>query len=258
MELFDPPDEVEAKCAALARMLRSASHVVAFTGAGVSTGAGIPDFRSGLNTVLPTGPGLWELPKVDRPSILEQCAKATPGRAHRALQRLWAAGVVKHVISQNVDGLHRKSGIPVEALSELHGNIFAERCTRCSTEFERDFSTICPGGLTGRSCERAGCAGPLRHSGVGFGDDLPQDILREAWRQCERADLCLVLGSSVTVTPASEMPAWVASRWRGTAGRGLVIVNLQPTPCDGKAELRINGLVDDVLERVEALLTGRG
>merc|ERR1719382_866293 len=191
-------------------------------------------------------------------NILEQCAKARPGPSHQVLYRLWRAGVLKHVISQNVDGLHRKSGIPAEALSELHGNIFVERCTRCGWEVEREFNTICPGGLTGRTCENGSCGGPLQHTGVGFGQDLPPKVVRRAWAECEKADLCLALGSSITVTPASDMPAWVAERNARRSGRGLVIVNLQATPCDDQAALRVNGLVDDVLVRVEHLLLQRG
>lgn len=260
VEYFDQPAELELKCALLAQMIASARHMIAFTGAGISTGAGIADFRSGRNTVLPTGPGLWELPKADRPAgnILEQCARARPGRTHKVLFRLWKAGLLKHIISQNVDGLHRKSGIPAEALSELHGNIFVERCVLCSAEFERDFNTITPGRFTGRSCERGTCRGALCHTGVGFGEDLPEAAMRRAWRESESADLCLALGSSITVTPASDMPALVAHRHKRRRDQGLVIVNLQATPCDEHAALRVNGLVDDVMARVEALLCEKG
>jgi NAD-dependent SIR2 family protein deacetylase len=168
---------------------------------------------------------------------------------------LWQAGILKHIISQNVDGLHRKSGISSSSLSELHGNIFVERCTQCGQEYERDYNVICPGGFTGRHCDQGrACGGRLRHSGVGFGDDLPEKIVQKAWAESERADLCLALGSSITVTPASEMPAWVARRHQQSPSKGLVIVNLQATPCDKQALLRVNGMVDDVMERVEAHL----
>jgi len=259
VEYFDTPAESEAKCVRLAKMIASAKHVIAFTGAGISTGTGIADFRSGLNTKLPTGPGMWERPKCERPEgILEQCVRAQPGRTHGVLFRLWQQGILKHIISQNVDGLHRKSGVPVEALSELHGNIFVERCVRCGHEHERDYNVICAGGFTGRICDQSNCAGRLRHSGVGFGDDLPERIIRKAWQESECADLCLALGSSITVTPASEMPACVAQRHRQSPSTGLVIVNLQATPCDTQAVLRVNGLVDDVMERVEAILLEQG
>ncbi|CAE8610233.1 unnamed protein product [Polarella glacialis] len=255
VEYFDSAAELEAKCQRLASMIRGARHVIAFTGAGISTGAGIADFRSGMNTKLPTGPGLWELPKSVKPEgILEQCVRAKPGRTHILLFRLWKAGILKHVISQNVDGLHRKSGIPGSAMSELHGNIFVERCTACGWEYERDFNTICPGGFTGRNCEQRGCAGKLRHSGVGFGQDLEEHIVNKAWSETESADLCLALGSSITVTPASEMPVLVTKNHRRDSTKGLVIVNLQATPCDQTAALRVNGMVDDVMERVVEIL----
>ena len=259
-EFFDTEAELHQKCQQLAEMLLAARHVIAFTGAGISTGAGIADFRSGTNTSLPTGPGLWERPKSSGTpkNILEQCVEAKPGRTHMVLFRLWQANVLKHIISQNVDGLHRKSGIPSACLSELHGNIFVERCTKCGMEFERSFNTICSGGFTGRFCEKVNCQGPLKHSGVGFGDDLPQRIVNEAWAQTEAADVCLALGSSITVTPASEMPTWMARKHRKNRRAGLVIVNLQATPCDNMAALRINGMVDDVMELVEAKLRVMG
>jgi len=258
-EFFDTKPELEAKCEKLAQMISKARHVIAFTGAGVSTGAGIADFRSGMNTSLPTGPGLWERPKGETPSnILEQCVQARPSPTHGFLFRLWKVGVLKHIISQNVDGLHRKSGITADALSELHGNIFVERCVKCGREYERDFNTICSGGFTGRDCDAPRCGGRLRHSGVGFGDDLPQKVVQKAWDEAEAADLCLALGSSITVTPASEMPAWVAQRSSRRRDAGLVIVNLQATPCDSIAALRINGMVDDVMGMLEAKLAQRG
>lgn len=256
VEFFDTPSDLETKCRRLTSMILAAKHVIAFTGAGISTGAGIADFRSGLNTKLSTGPGMWERPKCDRGqgNILEQCVQAQPGRTHAVLAKLWKAGILKHIISQNVDGLHRKSGIPFDSLSELHGNIFLERCTRCGAEYERNYNVICPGGFTGRNCEIVKCGGRLKHSGVGFGDDLPQNIMARAWEETERTDLCIALGSSITVTPASDMPAYVAQRYSRSSKSGLVIVNLQATPCDGQAALRLNGMVDDVMERVAALL----
>lgn len=252
IEIFDPKEELQQKCAKLAQMIASARYIIAFTGAGLSTGAGIMDFRSGAGTAVPTGPGLWERPKADQPkgNILEQCAQAKPGKSHAVLFRMWQAGLLRHVISQNVDGLHRKSGMPFEALSELHGNIFVERCLSCGAEFERDFNVIQPGNPdSGRRCH---CGGKLRHSGVGFGEDLPQHVLKKAWDEAGKADLCLSLGSSLLVTPACEIPAWVTKRGR------LVIVNIQPTPLDNIASLRLNGFVDDVLAEVQRLLEDSG
>ena len=129
-------------------------------------------------------------------------------------------------------------------MSELHGNMYAERCTRCRRQYLRDFSTISSERYTGRHCE---CGGPLRDTGVRFGDPLPEDAFAAAWDACERCDVMLVLGSSCTVTPACDMPMWVGKQ----TGKRLVVVNLQATPCDGDAALRINGMVDDVAEGVD-------
>lgn len=262
-EFFDEPLALETKCEQLARMIASARHCIAFTGAGISTGAGVPDFRSGHNTVLPTGPGLWELPKNERAkgNILDECMKAAPGPTHQVLHALWQAGFLKHIISQNVDGLHRKSGVPADALSELHGNLYVERCDCCGAEHERDFNVISSERYSGRRCELTeGCNGPLRDSGIRFGDGLPEEHLQRAWWHAEQADLCLALGSSLTVTPASDIPAWIGedrSRPR-TKRRRLVVVNLQATPCDTVAALRVNGFVDPVMTKVSELLTAQG
>jgi len=265
-EYFDEPDVLEKKSQDLAEMIAKSKHCIAFTGAGISTGTGVPDFRSGHNTVLPTGPGLWELPKNERPqkNLLDVCVKAAPGRTHKIMASLWRAGLLKHIISQNVDGLHRKSGIPAENLSELHGNLYVERCDWCGAEHERDFNVICSDKYSGRRCElSAGCNGPLRDSGIRFGDDLPQNHLENAWQHGERADLCLALGSSITVTPASEIPTWLARQHNkrsrsGGPRSGLAIVNLQATPCDSIAALRVNGMVDDVMSRVADILIEKG
>lgn len=266
-EFFDEPNVLESKCIELAELIANAKHCIAFTGAGVSTGAGVPDFRSGHNTVLPTGPGLWEIPKSDRPkgNILDSCMQAKAGRTHQVLSSLWKAGLLKFVISQNVDGLHRRSGLPKESLAELHGNLYVERCDHCGAEHERNFNVISSARYSGRTCELTpGCRGPLRDSGIRFGDDLPKVHLERSWRQAESCDLCLALGSSITVTPASDIPAWIGRRQKGkrsAAGSsrgGLVIVNLQATPCDGDATLRVNGFVDDVMDRVAKILVKKG
>ena len=128
-------------------MIRESNHFVAFTGAGISTAAGIADFRSGANTVMPTGPGAWEKAanihkakkegKLTEAMIKNQAkfkvpsSKAKPTRCHMALVELMRQGRLKHIISQNTDGLHRKSGVPAENISEVHGNTNLEICKKC-------------------------------------------------------------------------------------------------------------------------------
>ena len=123
-------------------MIQNSKHMIAFTGAGVSTSAGIPDYRSTEETILKTGPGQWEA-KGAKGQTLEQftnkpskytrveTVKAVPTFSHMALSQLMKQDYLKYVISQNVDGLHRKSWIPAEKISELHGNTFLEICTKC-------------------------------------------------------------------------------------------------------------------------------
>ena len=248
-ELFDPPDELARKLAKLAKWFRASRHAIAFTGAGISTSAGVPDFRSGMGTCLATGPGAWELRAhgATRPASARTTStqKAIPTRTHRSLVALHAHGRLAHLVSQNTDGLHRRSGMPPAALSELHGNSNLEICARCGCEFLRDFKVRAKqlSALkheTGRACEY--CGGALHDSIINFGESLPAKALADAFDHGTRADLCLSLGSSLRVTPAADVPALAAR-----PGARLVIVNLQQTPLDARADLVIRAKTDDVM-----------
>jgi len=273
-EHFDAKEEVQQKVAMLAKKLSQCRHAIVFTGAGLSTAAGIPDFRSGMNTVLQTGPGLWAAqadyerqhpvrteatrndprrPRVDLDSML---AKG-PTYSHKAIAKLVDAGLVKAVMTQNVDNLHRRSGVPRTKLIELHGNLQCERCDTCGYEFERNFR-IGPnpeqGHYTGRACEVDGCPGRLKDYLVPCGEDLPKREIDRAWDESEKADLCLVLGSSLTVTPACDYVGWVSKstkqRYYGGGKRHvgeLFIVNIQQTPFDSDATAVIHTFCDDVM-----------
>lgn len=242
-EVLDAPDALERKTRKLADLILSSRSIIVFTGAGLSTGCGIPDFRSGPGTNCPTGIGVWE--GGGGGDVISKCLGAEPGSMHRLLARLVTAGAVKHVVTQNVDGLHRRAGVPLDRLSELHGNIFVERCERCGAEEEHGSSVICRERYTGRTCS---CGGRFRDTGVRFGDGLPEGALNNAWAATERADLCIVLGSSCTVTPASEIPAHVAKQGK------LAVLNLQPTLLDDSATLRIGALLDPLADKLEPLL----
>jgi len=250
-EYFDSPEELDQKCEMLANMILSSEHFVAFTGAGISTSTGIPDFRSGVNTVLPTGPGAWEKAATKtnkKPLIRTSIASAIPSPTHMALVELERAGFLKFLISQNVDGLHRKSGFPSKKLAELHGNTNLEVCgnPECKKQYLRDFRVRTAQEVhdhrTGRLCER--CGNMLYDSIVNFGESLPKEDLNNGFKESAKADLCLVLGSSLRVTPAADMPLETVQN-----GGKLVIVNLQATPLDDIA-LKINGMIDDVMTKV--------
>lgn len=276
-EFFDSEEEVRMKVAKLAQGLRNANHTIVFTGAGLSTSAGIPDFRSGMNTVLKTGPGLWaaqadyekrnpirsDATKNDptRPRVdLDEMLKKGPTFSHKAIAKLVEVGMVKTVMTQNVDNLHRRSGVKRKNLIELHGNLQCERCDTCGAEFERDFRIGPNSGqrhYTGRKCEVQNCSGYLKDYLVPFGEDLPQTETDRAWRESDIADFCLVLGSSLTVTPACDYAGWVASSTKKRfyqSGRNytgkLAIINIQKTPYDRDAAVTIHAFCDQVMREL--------
>lgn len=222
----------------LAELIRQSQFMIVHTGAGISTACGVPDFR---------GPeGVWTREAQGRPPPKGvRFDEAVPSLTHMALVGLYRAGLLKHVVSQNVDGLHLKSGIPREALTELHGNVFMEECTACHKQFfgARDVQGMGLN-LTGRFCQE--CKGPLRDLTYDWDTELSQTELANADLVHKAADLVLVLGSSLIIRPACHLPLKTVRR-NGKASPGaMVIVNLQKTPLDSKAALRFHCRVDDV------------
>lgn len=246
-EIFDPPHILQEKIARLTMMIRKSKHLVVFTGAGISTSCGIPDFRG------PTG--IWTLQRGGNalPEASLPFHRAMPSMTHMALVELERAGILKFVISQNIDGLHLRSGIPREKLSELHGNSFMERCTSCGVEYFRDFEVESVGlKETSRRCSNADCDIKLKDTVLDWEDALPPEEMNPAEAHCEKADVVLCLGTSLQITPACNLPLKCL---RG--GGKVVIVNLQKTPKDKKANLVIHGLVDKVIGGVMEILNMR-
>jgi len=238
--------EVKKNAKKLATLIRSANHVIVFTGAGISTSAGIPDFRGpeGVRTLAEKGLA----PKMGVATI-----NALATTTHMSVAKLIERGYVKYLISQNVDGLHRKSGIHPDKMSELHGNNTLERCPLCNKEYIRDFK--CIGFInkegkvdhrTLRKCAVPGCNGELVDSIINFGENLPEIPLDRAWENTKQADLCIVLGSSLTVTPAADMPKYVAKQ----KGANLVICNIGETALDKHAKFCVVASCDDLMEHV--------
>ncbi|XP_034853042.1 NAD-dependent protein deacetylase sirtuin-6 isoform X2 [Mirounga leonina] len=217
-EIFDPPEELERKVWELAQLIWQSSNVVFHTGAGISTASGIPDFR---------GPhGVWTMEERGlAPKFDTTFESARPTQTHMALVQLERVGLLRFLVSQNVDGLHVRSGFPRDKLAELHGNMFVEECVKCKTQYVRD-TVVGSMGLkaTGRLCTVAKARG---------------------LRACRNADLSITLGTSLQIRPSGNLP--LATKRRG--GR-LVIVNLQPTKHDRHADLRIHGYVDEVMTRL--------
>ena len=250
-EYFDTSEVLEMKIDQLVDWLRQSRYCIVFTGAGISTSSRISDFRSGLNTVLATGPGIWERKAhgVQLPSQqkkVQTVLKAVPSPSHMALVKLQQEGLVKFVVSQNTDGLHRRSGLDPTFLAELHGNTNMERCLKCGSKFMRDFRTRTAkkvhDHLTGRSCDNPKCRGPLVDSIVNFNEDLPEDELENGFRHAKLADLCIVLGSSLRVYPAADIPGKMIER-----GSRVVIVNLQKTPLNKKCSMEVHSTIDDLV-----------
>lgn len=232
VEYFDDADTLDEKVTLLAELVLESNHTVFFTGAGISTSTGIPDYRSGYGTKLDVGPGCWEKAayrkkheeehKALKPRITNM-QKAYPSLTHMAMVELFNKGLAQHVISQNVDGLHRKSGIPPQNLTEVHGNYNLEHCIKCGKEYMRDFHVYMPKNnhMTGRKCDNPKCKGDLKDSVINFGEPLKKDVLQTGFKQGEQADLCITMGSSLRVTPVCDIPVCTARN-----GGDLVIINL--------------------------------
>jgi len=166
--------------------------------------------------------------------------KAQPTFTHTAIAKLVDEGIVQYCITQNVDGLHRRSGLKRNKLAILHGCVFTEKCELCNSEYFRDFDV---GGMsfkkTGRFCEEPDCKGDLRDTILDWEDALPEDEFDLATLHCSKADLAICLGTSLRIEPAGSLP---------TLAKNYVIVNLQITPKDENAALVIRARVDDVMK----------
>jgi NAD-dependent deacetylase len=249
----------------LAEHIRRASRILVFTGAGISTGSGIPDYR---------GPGgVW---KTQTPVYYqefmssegervrywsqklpswEQIRKAVPTPAHRAVARLEQAGRLLAVVTQNIDGLHRKAGSSTEKIVELHGTMAAVECQTCGARSNPDpvyrrFSD------TGRA-PRCTCGGFLKPATISFGQMLKAQDLDRAFAAADSADLVIALGSTLSVTPAANIPLRAAER-----GIPYIVINQGETGHDrlsqvtlrleGDLQQRFPAAVDRALEQPES------
>ena len=232
-------------------MLAEAQRVVVFTGAGISTESGIPDFRS------PGGIWTRQKPIYFDAFLASETARretwrrrfesdpvmraARPNRGHAAVAELLREGKAAAVITQNIDGLHQVSGVPAEKVIELHGNTTYATCLDCAQRYE--IEALRP------AFERTGeapvcdlCGGLVKSATIAFGQAMPAAAMRRAEQETLVADLFLAVGSSLVVYPAAGFPE-LAKR----NGAALVIVNRDPTPLDELADLVVNRAIGETL-----------
>jgi len=229
------------RTARFADMLRSARRAVVFTGAGISTESGIPDFRS--------PGGIWtKMAPIDfrdfvasadmrreawrrRFAMEEMFSKVKPNEGHMAVADLVGRGIVSHVITQNIDNLHQDSGVPEDRVIEIHGNTRYAKCLACGERVElgpirAHFETH------GEPPDCTACGGIVKTATISFGQSMPELEMARAQTATLACDLFLVLGSSLVVYPAAGFPLLAKRR-----GAGLAIVNRDPTEQDEIADL---------------------
>ena len=237
--------------AELRRLFEAAGTILPFTGAGISTECGIPDFRSpgGLwsNTQpIPfdrflASPDMRDEAWRRRFAMDRHFAGARPGRGHLALASLYRAGKVPAVVTQNIDNLHQASGFAAADVVELHGNTTYATCLDCDRRYELAFVKREFDSAGGRAPDCA-CGGNIKTATVSFGQAMPAVAMRRAERLASNCDLLLAIGSSLVVWPAAGIPLQ-AKR----AGARLVIINREPTEFDEIADLVVRDDIGTVL-----------
>lgn len=234
-----------------ADIIKQSKHLIALTGAGISKESNVPTFRG--------ADGLWKqydamhlaTPSAFRanPQLVWEwyswrqglISKCSPNPAHETLARWEEKGLLKRIITQNVDGLHRRAGSA--SLCEVHGNLWALKCISC--------------GYTGRLPSPAvgvpicpSCGDHLRPDVVWFGENLDRAIMLDVYSELERADVCIVVGTSALVQPAASFPLLVQEH-----GGVVIEVNIEKTPLTPIAAIHLSGKAGEILPRLDALIS---
>ena len=243
------PDLANA-ISSLRGLLEGARKIVPFTGAGISTECGIPDFRSpgGLwskNQPIPFDAFMTSSRMRDeswrRRFVMEESfAKARPGRGHRALASLYRAGKVSGLVTQNIDNLHQASGIAPHDIVELHGNTTYALCLECAQRYE--LSWVKEKFESANHAPDCACGGYIKTATVSFGQAMPAAAMERAEELTKQCDVFLAIGTSLVVWPAAGFPLMAKRN-----GAALVIINREPTEFDAVADLVVHDDIGDVL-----------
>jgi NAD-dependent deacetylase len=248
--------DMEKAVGEVARLIMESEKIVVFTGAGVSTESGIPDFRS--------PGGIWE--KFDPDDFTYQkfisseesrrkswmlskefyysIANAEPNLAHLGIVEMERMGRLNCVITQNVDNLHQKAGNSPQKVIELHGTAIWVSCLNCGQRYPRDeIQQMLEDGVGVPKC--GSCGGILKQATISFGQAMPQSETAEAERRSRESDLFIVVGSSLVVQPAALMPLFAKQ-----ANARLVIINISETPHDRYADIIIRGKAGEIFGRI--------
>jgi NAD-dependent deacetylase len=240
------------------RMLRGAGRVAAFTGAGISTESGISDFRS--------PGGVWDRHRivtyqefigsaearreywVMKRELHRELLRAEPNRAHTALAELEKAGWLDCLITQNIDGLHQRGGVPPEVVIEIHGTNLEAECLGCGLRVPiEQIQERLDGGEAELHCGE--CGGMVKPATVMFGQSMPEEKMRRAYDCAAGCDLLFMIGSSLQVEPAASIP-----RVARKAGASLIFVNRTETPWDHIASIRFSEPASEVMGRIAGVL----
>lgn len=249
-----------------ARLIVKASYVIALVGAGMSVESGIPPFRGpgglwtkygepdmrGYDRFLADPKGWWEA-RLKREGygreLVDKISQAKPNPGHHALAELEEMGVLKHIITQNVDNLHQAAGS--KKVAEIHGNLYKLRCISCNSRFERDdfpleeLPPLCPQ-----------CGGLVKSDGVMFGEPIPPDVLERCQEETAKCDCMLLIGTSAVVYPAAAFPTMAMSQ-----GACLIEINPLETPLSSRCDAVIRGPSGEALptlvKRIKELRAGQ-
>ena len=243
----------------LGKLIDQSNKILCFTGAGISTESGIPDFRS-------PGTGLWtkmqpiqfqdfvSSAEVRQESWRRKFApsdgaweNAKPNLGHKALARLVEMGKCIGIITQNVDNLHQDSGIPDDLVVELHGNNSYAKCLDCGYRYElgdlrKDFEE------QGQVSPCGACGGIIKTATISFGQSMPEHEMQRSQELVNECDLIIVLGSSLTVYPAASFPEYAKRQ-----GASLAIVNREETPLDALADVVVHEQIGSTMAMVVGL-----